>query len=141
MTEAIRVLLVEDNPADADLTKETIEAGELQAKVNVAIDGTDALAYLLRQPPYTNAPRPHLILLDLNLPKMDGREVLTKIRNHPSLQKIPVVILTSSDAERDIVMSYELGANSFVTKPVGLQAFQSIVHSIGDFWFGVVQLP
>jgi CheY-like chemotaxis protein len=141
VSQPIRVLLIEDNPGDADLTKETLETGKLHVEIHVVIDGVQAVAFLLRAPPYEAAEKPDLILLDLNLPRMDGREVLAEIKKHESLRRIPVVILTSSDAEKDIVKSYELGANCYVTKPVGLEAFQSIVRSVEDFWFTVVKLP
>lgn len=141
MTKPIRVLLVEDNPGDADLTRETLADGKLHVDLTVVIDGTEALAFLLRQPPYADAAAPDLILLDLNLPKVSGTEVLAEIKKHPNLCVIPVVVLTSSDAERDICESYRLGAACYVTKPVGLAAFQDIVRSIEDFWLTVVRLP
>jgi len=137
----IRLLLVEDNPGDADLTLETLESGRLRLETAVVTDGEAAVAYLLRQPPYANVARPDLILLDLNLPKLDGRQVLAEIRRHDETRRIPVVVLTSSDAERDIVASYELGANCYVTKPVDLADFQAIVRSVEGFWFTVVKLP
>jgi CheY-like chemotaxis protein len=141
MSRPIRVLLVEDNPGDADLTKETLEDCRLHVEIDIAIDGAEALDRLFRRPPYMGVELPDLIFLDLNLPKMSGREVLAQIKQHPSLRTIPVVILTSSDAEQDVVKSYELGANCYVTKPVGLEAFQSIVRSVEGFWFTVVKLP
>lgn len=141
MTGPIHVLLVEDNPGDADLTKETLEASKFHLQISVAADGMEALAHLQRKPPFAHAERPDLILLDLNLPKMGGREVLAAIKHDPALKTIPVVILTSSDAEQDIVKSYQLGANCYVTKPVGLDGFQSIVRSVEDFWLTVVKLP
>ena len=141
MSRSIRVLLVEDNPGDADLTKETLEDCRLHVEIAVSIDGAEALDRLFRRSPYQHVELPDLILLDLNLPKMSGREVLAQIKQHPALRTIPVVILTSSDAEQDIVKSYELGANCYVTKPVGLEAFQSIVRSVEGFWFTVVKLP
>jgi CheY-like chemotaxis protein len=141
MSRSIRVLLVEDNPGDADLTKETLEECRLHVEIDIAIDGAEALDRLFRRPPYAQADLPDLILLDLNLPKMSGREVLAQIKQHPTLRKIPVVVLTSSDAEQDVVKSYELGANCYVTKPVGLDAFQAIVRSVEGFWFAVVKLP
>jgi CheY-like chemotaxis protein len=141
MSPLIRVLLVEDNPGDADLTMETLEDGRLHLEITVAIDGAEALDRLLRRPPYENAERPDLILLDLNLPKVGGREVLAQVKQHPSLRAIPIVILTSSDAEQDIVKSYDLGANCYVTKPVGLESFQAIVRAIEGFWFSAVRLP
>ncbi len=141
MNRAIRVLLVEDNPGDADLTKETLEECRLHVEIDVAIDGVQALDRLFRRPPYVAAELPDLILLDLNLPKLSGREVLTQIKQTSSLRAIPVVILTSSDAEQDVAKSYELGANCYVTKPVGLDAFQAIVRAVDGFWFTVVKLP
>lgn len=141
MTKPIRVLLVEDNPGDAELTKETLEASRVFVEISVVIDGVQALDYLLRRPPFADAEPPDLILLDLNLPRMHGKEVLAEIKRHDALRRIPVVILTSSDAEQDVVKSYELGANCYVTKPVGLQAFQTIVRSVEGFWFSVVKLP
>lgn len=141
MSRSIRVLLVEDNPGDADLMKETLEGCRLHVEIAIAIDGVEALARLFRRPPYAAVELPDLILLDLNLPKMSGREVLAQIKQHPSLRTIPVVILTSSDAEQDVVKSYELGANCYVTKPVGLDAFQSIIRAVEGFWFTVVKLP
>jgi CheY-like chemotaxis protein len=141
MTGPIHVLLVEDNPGDADLIKETLEMGKVHLQTSAVTDGTEALAYLRRQPPFAGAEPPDLILLDLNLPRMSGRELLAEIKHDPVLRVIPVVILTSSDAEQDIVKSYQLGANCYVTKPVGLEAFQSIVRSVEHFWLTVVKLP
>lgn len=141
MNKPLRVLLIEDNPGDADLIQETLEAGKLSVETSVAIDGAQALAYLRAQPPFESREPPELILLDLNLPKMDGRQVLSQIKTEPSYRRIPIVILTSSDAEHDVVQSYELGAACYVTKPVGLAAFQAAVRSIEDFWFRVAKLP
>ncbi|PIM52259.1 response regulator [Roseateles chitinivorans] len=141
MSQPLNILLIEDNPGDADLVAETLEQSRLRLDIAVAVDGAQALARLLREPPYEAAPRPDLILLDLNLPKLGGREVLARIKVEPELREIPVVVLTSSDAEHDIVKSYQLGANCYVTKPVGLVAFQSIVQAIEGFWFTVVKLP
>ncbi len=141
MSATVRILLVEDNPGDADLTKETLEAGRLHVDISVVIDGEEAVAYMFRRHPYEHVERPDIVLLDLNLPKKGGQEVLAEIKQHISLRTIPVVILTSSDAERDIVRSYQLGANCYVTKPVGLEAFQSAVRSVENFWFSVVKLP
>lgn len=141
MIRPIRVLLVEDNPGDAELTKETMEDGKVLVDIVIAVDGIQALDYLLRRPPYADAEQPDLILLDLNLPRMNGKEVLAEIKRHEALRRVPVVILTSSDAEQDVVKSYELGANCYVTKPVGLEAFQTIVRSVEGFWFSVVRLP
>jgi len=141
MSRPIRVLLVEDNPGDADLTKETLEDCRLHVEIDIAIDGAEALDRLFRRPPYVGVELPDLIFLDLNLPKMSGCEVLAQIKQHLLLRAIPVVILTSSDAEQDVVKSYELGTNCYVTKPVGLEAFQAIVRSVEGFWFTVVKLP
>ncbi len=141
MTTPIRILLVEDNEADAYLTRETLETGKLRVEITIASDGVEACDYLLRRPPFANIVLPDFILLDLNLPRLDGRQVLKELRQHEGLRTIPVVILTSSDAERDIAQSYELGANCYVTKPVGLDAFQSIVRAVEDFWFTIVKLP
>lgn len=141
MSETIRVLLVEDNPGDADLTKETLEENRLHLDIAIAVDGPQALDRLHRRPPFEREALPDLILLDLNLPKMSGREVLAEVKQDPALRNIPIVIWTSSDAEQDIVKSYALGANCYVTKPVGLEAFQSIVRTLGAFWLSVVKLP
>lgn len=141
MSTPIHLLIVEDNEADAFLTKETLESERLMFDITIAKDGVEALDYLTRKPPFEDARKPDLILLDLNLPRLDGRGVLQEMRLSEDLRRIPVVILTSSDAEADIVRSYELGANCYVTKPVGLQAFQSIVRCVENFWFTVVRLP
>lgn len=141
MIRPLRVLLVEDNEADAELTRETLESSKIRIDLEVVNDGLAAIAYLLRRPPFEKARGPDVILLDLNLPKMDGRQVLAEIKQHEDLLQIPVVILTSSDADKDIARSYKLGANCYVTKPVGLEAFQSIVRSIESFWFMLVKLP
>ncbi len=141
MTRPIRVLLVEDNPADADLTRETLEGSKLHVDLSVAKDGVQALAFLNRRGEFAQVPRPDLILLDLNLPKKDGRQVLSEIKANADLRGIPVVVLTSSDAEKDIAQSYALGANCYVTKPVDLRAFQTIVQAVEGFWFTVVRLP
>jgi len=137
VTRPIRVLLVEDNPGDAELTRETLEAGQLLVDITVVSDGAAAVDYLLRRGPHL----PELVILDLNLPKLDGRQVLAEMKRHAELRMIPVVVLTSSDAEKDIVESYTVGASCYVTKPVDLTAFQSIVRSIEGFWFSVVKLP
>jgi CheY-like chemotaxis protein len=133
--QPIEVLLVEDNPGDANLTRETFEANRLHLCLHVAVDGVEALSVLRTKP------LPDLILLDLNLPRKSGREVLREIKEDEELKRIPVVILTSSEAERDIAQSYALGANCYVTKPVDLRTFQDIVGQLGVFWFTVVKLP
>lgn len=141
MSLPLQVLLVEDNPGDADLTRESLEDGKLHVDITVLPDGEAALAYLKQQPPYQDARRPDLILLDLNLPRISGREVLAEIKSDPGLRAIPVVVLSSSAAEQDISKCYDLGANCYVTKPVGLAAFQSIVQAVENFWFTIVRLP
>jgi two-component system, chemotaxis family, response regulator Rcp1 len=141
MTTPIRVLLVEDNPGDAHLTRDTLEQSKLLIEIAVTTDGEDALDYLLSRGSHAGVALPDLIVLDLNLPRLGGREVLAEMKRHEQLRGIPVVVLTSSDAEKDVVMSYKLGASCYVTKPVGLEAFQAIVKSIESFWFTVVKLP
>lgn len=142
MTRPIRVLLIEDNPGDADLTRETLEDSKLHLELSVIADGAEALDLLLGRGRHSAGARvPDLIILDLNLPKMHGHQVLEQIRIHPSLQAIPVIILTSSDAEKDIAQSYQLGANCYITKQVDLAAFQNVVKSIEGFWLTVVKLP
>ena len=141
MHNTIEILLVEDNPADVDLTQETLAYAKIRNRLHVVNDGDDALAFLRRQGRYSEAIRPDLILLDLNLPRKDGREVLAELKADPELRRIPVVVLTSSDAEKDVVRSYDLGANCYVTKPVDLDQFASVVRTIEDFWFVVVKLP
>jgi CheY-like chemotaxis protein len=141
MSEAIEVLLVEDNPGDVRLTREALKEGKVRNNLSVAPDGVEALAFLRREGKYADAPRPDVILLDLNLPRKDGREVLEAIKADPALRNIPVVILTTSDAERDIVRAYSLHANCYITKPVDLDQFITVVKSIEDFWFTIVKLP
>ena len=141
MSEFIQVLLVEDNPADADLMRETIEASKLRLDLSTVKDGVEAIQYLRCEGPFANAKRPDLILLDLNLPRMNGRQVLASVKSDADLRGIPVVVLTSSSAEQDIVQSYNLGANCYVIKPVDLKAFQAIVKQVESFWFTVVKLP
>jgi chemotaxis family two-component system response regulator Rcp1 len=138
---AIEVLLVEDSPGDVRLTKEAFRAANGAIQLHVACDGVEAMAFLKQTGAYAASPRPDLILLDLNLPKMDGREVLALIKEDASLKTIPTVILTTSDAEIDIVKSYELHANCYLSKPVELAAFESLVKSINDFWLSTVKLP
>lgn len=140
-TSSIRVLLVEDNPADVDLALDALESSRLHLEISVVNDGLDALDLLRRRGRYSGAVRPDLILLDLNLPRMSGRELLSAIKQDPELKQIPVVILSSSEAEKDVLQSYDLGANCYVTKPVNLKRFQSIVQGIEGFWFTIVKLP
>ncbi len=137
----VEILMVEDNPADARLTKEALKEGQLCNRLHLAKDGVEAMQFLRREAPFEDAPRPDVVLLDLNLPRKDGREVLAEIKADPSLKHIPVVVLTTSEAEKDIVESYELHANCYVTKPVDLGRFIEIVHQIESFWLGIVKLP
>jgi chemotaxis family two-component system response regulator Rcp1 len=137
----IEVLLVEDSPGDVRLTQEAFRDANRSVHLHVAFDGVEAMAFLRREGAHGAAPRPDLILLDLNLPKMDGRQVLAHIKEDDSLKTIPTVILTTSEAEADIVKSYELRANCYLSKPVQLDAFESIVKSINDFWLTKVKLP
>ncbi|HJU24853.1 MAG TPA: response regulator [Casimicrobiaceae bacterium] len=137
----VEVLLVEDNPGDARLTQEALREGKLRNRIHHARDGVEALAFLRHEGEYRDAPVPDIILLDLNMPRKDGREVLAEIKADPKLRFIPVVILTTSEAENDIVRSYELHANCYITKPVDLDKFTRIVHTIEDFWLEVVTLP
>ncbi|MEQ8463097.1 response regulator [Coleofasciculus sp. E1-EBD-02] len=140
-TKAIEILLVEDDPGDIDLIEEALEDAKLQINLNSVRDGVEALAYLRQEGKYTQAISPDLILLDLNLPRRDGREVLQDIKGDNYFKRIPVVVLTTSDAEDDILKSYNLGANCYVSKPLGMQDFIKIVESIENFWFTVVKLP
>jgi chemotaxis family two-component system response regulator Rcp1 len=137
----IEVLLVEDSPGDVRLTQEAFRDTNLAIHLHVASDGMEAMAFLRRQGVHSDAPRPDLILLDLNLPKMDGREVLAHIKDDSSLKTIPTVILTTSEAEVDIVKSYQLQANCYLCKPVQLDAFQTLVKRINEFWLATAKLP
>ena len=137
----IEVLLVEDSPGDVRLTREAFKDAKVHINLHVASDGAKAMIFLRREDEHSNAPRPDLILLDLNLPKKDGREVLAEIKGNPKLKSIPVVILTTSSSEADILRSYQLHANCYITKPVGLEGFLTVVKSIDSFWLSVVQLP
>ncbi|MCI0506656.1 MAG: response regulator [Gammaproteobacteria bacterium] len=137
----IEILLVEDNPADVRLTREALKEAKVRNQLYVVEDGVAAMEFLMRKGKYADVPRPDLILLDLNLPKKDGREVLQEIKQDPSLKRIPVVVLTTSQAEEDIVRTYNLHANCYVTKPVDLDQFITIVKSIEDFWLTIVKLP
>jgi two-component system, chemotaxis family, response regulator Rcp1 len=137
----LQVLLVEDSPGDVRLTMEAFRAATVSVRLHVAADGAEAMDFLNHQGIHVDAPRPDLILLDLNLPKMDGREVLTRIKGDENLKLIPTVILTTSDAEVDILKSYQLQANCYLSKPVQLDAFESLVRSINDFWLTKVKLP
>lgn len=137
----IEVLLVEDNPGDALLTRIALEDSKISVNLSVVEDGVEAMAFLRKQDKYADVPHPDIVLLDLNLPKKDGREVLAEIKGDEHLRRIPVVVLTTSQAEEDIVKAYNLAANCYITKPVDFDQFVRIVRSIENFWFAVVKLP
>jgi two-component system response regulator len=139
--EPVEVLLVEDSPADVRLTQEALKEEKLFIRLNVVPDGVEAMAYLRREGKYANAARPDLILLDLNLPKKDGREVLKEIKSDQKLKVIPVVVLTISRTEEDVARSYDLHANCFITKPIDLNQFSRVVKTIQEFWLTIVKLP
>ena len=139
--EVVEILLVEDNPGDVRLTQEVLRDGKVQNNMSVVMDGVDAISFLRQTGEYAGAPRPDIILLDLNLPKKDGREVLADIKADPDLKHIPVVVLTTSSAEQDIFRSYDLHANCYITKPVDLDQFIKVMRSIEDFWLTIVKLP
>lgn len=140
-TRPIEILLVEDSPSDADLTTEAMREGKVANHLSVVEDGVQAMQFLRRQDQFAQAPRPDLILLDLNLPRKDGREVLAEIKRDPSFKTIPIVVLTTSRAEQDVLRAYELQANCYVTKPVDFRQFLGVVRSIEHFWLAVVTLP
>lgn len=137
----IKVLLVEDDPGDVLITREAFAENKVRNHLSVVNDGVKALQFLRREADYASAPRPDLILLDLNLPRMDGHEVLAEIKSDADLQRIPVVVLTTSDAEEDVLRSYDLHANAYVTKPVDFERFLGVVRQIDDFFVSVVKLP
>ena len=137
----VEILLVEDNPADVRLTREGLSSGKLWNNLSVARDGVEAMAYLRREGKFAGVARPDLVLLDLNLPKKDGREVLAEVKADDDLKLIPVVVLTSSSEDEDVIKTYGLHANCYITKPVDLRQFMKVVQSIEDFWFAVVRLP
>ena len=141
LVKPIHILLVEDNPGDADLAREALEDSKLSNALHVVDDGEKAMAFLHREGVYVDAPRPDLILLDLNLPKKDGKEVLAEIKTDDNLKRIPVVILTTSQAEEDVLRTYNLHANCYITKPIDLNQFIHVVRSIEDFWLSIVILP
>ena len=141
MNNQFIILLIEDNPADVRLTQEALVNGKVQHELHVASDGEEAMAFLRRQESFRQAPRPDLILLDLNLPRKDGREVLAEIKADPDLMAIPVIILTSSQAEEDILKSYNLYANGYIVKPVDLDQFFKVITQIKEFWMSIVILP
>jgi chemotaxis family two-component system response regulator Rcp1 len=135
------VLLVEDSPGDVRLTEEAFRDANPAIHLHVVSDGVEAMEFLMREEPYVRVPRPDLILLDLNLPRMDGREVLRRVKADDDLKRIPIVILTTSEAEADILQSYQLQANAYLCKPVQLEAFEGLVRSINDFWLTKARLP
>ncbi len=137
----IDILLVEDDPGDVELTREGLAAGKLFVNLHTVDDGIKALRYLRNEEPYGDAVRPDIILLDLNLPRMDGRETLKEIKADARLRRIPVIVLTTSEADIDILKCYDLGASCYIAKPVGFEAFLKVVRSLEDFWFTVVKMP
>ncbi len=137
----IEILMVEDSPTDAQLTVEALHAAKIANRLNHVEDGVEALRFLRREGPYAKAPRPDLILLDLNLPRKDGREVLEELKHDPDLKVIPVVVLTTSRSEQDVLRSYQLHANCYITKPVDFAQFMEVVKAIENFWLTVVTLP
>ncbi|WP_442946428.1 MULTISPECIES: response regulator [unclassified Nostoc] len=137
----IEVLLVEDNPGDAQLTRIALEDSKISIHLNVVEDGVEAMAFLRKQGQYIRVAHPDIVLLDLNLPRKDGREVLAEIKADEKLKRIPVVVLTTSQAEEDIIKAYNLSANCYITKPVDFDQFVKIVQSIENFWFAIVKLP
>ena len=139
--QLVEILLVEDNGGGVRLTREALKEGRIRNRLHVVSDGEHALRFLRKQEEYADVPRPDLILLDLNLPRLDGREVLTDIKNDPLLKQIPVVVLTSSRAEKDLLSAYDQHANCFITKPVGFEDFMEVVRSIESFWLTIVVLP
>jgi chemotaxis family two-component system response regulator Rcp1 len=141
LCRSVEVLLVEDNPGDVRLTQEALRDNKMHNNLHVVEDGIEALAFLRREGRYSGCPRPDLILLDLNLPRKDGREVLAEIKADEGLRRIPVVVLTTSKAEEDILRAYDLSANCYVTKPVDFEQFIHVVRSIEDFWLAMVKLP
>lgn len=141
LSRPVDILLVEDSPADVRLTREALAEGKIRNTLSVVADGMEAMDFLRRRNGFSAAPRPDLILLDLNLPRKDGREVLGEVKADPDLRRIPVVVLTTSGAEEDILRSYNLHANCYITKPMDLDKFFSVIKAIDDFWLTVVKLP
>lgn len=139
--KALQVLMVEDNPDDVDLTREALKDAKVVVDMEVVQDGVEAMAFLRREGGYAQAPRPDLVLLDLNMPRKDGREVLAEIKADPNLRRIPVVVLTTSQAEEDIMRAYDLHVNCYIAKPVDFEQFIKVVKAIEGFWFSVVTLP
>ncbi len=139
--KSVEILLVEDNEGDVGLVEEVFEDAKIRNVLHVAEDGEEAMLFLNKEKPYSDVPTPDIILLDLNLPQKDGREVLEEIKTNDNLKRIPVVVLTTSKAEEDIIKSYDLHANSYITKPVDFDQFIKVIRSIEDFWLEVVRLP
>jgi len=139
--ELIEVLLVEDDAGDVVMTREALDEGKVLNRLHVVGDGVEALEFLRREGEYADAPRPDLILLDLNLPRRDGRQVLAEVKGDPELRRIPIVVLTTSEAEEDILRSYDLHANAYVTKPVDFDRFVAVIQQIDEFFISVVRLP
>ena len=138
---AVEILLIEDNPGDVRLTIEALKESKILNNLNIVEDGMEAMAYLKREGKYKDQPHPDLIILDLDLPKKDGREVLAEIKEHKDFKRIPIVVLTISKAEEDILKTYQLHANCFITKPVDINQFIKVVKSVSNFWFTIVKLP
>lgn len=139
--QQIHILLVDDNEGDILLTREALSEARIINKISIAYDGVEAISFLKKRPPYRDTDTPDLILLDINLPKMDGTEVLSIIKNDPELRRIPVIMLTTSSSEKDILASYDNHANCYITKPVDLDRFMAVVRTIEDFWISIVKLP
>jgi len=139
--EPIEILLAEDNPGDVKLTRKALERGDLLNNLHVVNNGIEAMKFLRKEGTYADTPMPDLLLLDLNMPKKDGRQVMQDMDSNPELRRIPVVVLTSSEAEEDVVRSYELSANAYLTKPVDFDGFVDIINRLEDFWFEVVKMP
>jgi len=139
--DPVRILLVEDDPGDVLITREALEQSKLIHHLDVVSNGEEALSYLRKEGDYSGSTTPHLVLLDLNLPRMGGREVLAEVKNDPALGHIPIIVLTTSEAETDVLSTYQLHANAFITKPVDFNRFHEVVRSIDDFFLTVVRLP
>ncbi len=140
-TKPVEILLVEDNPADARLTVEAFKEGKVSNNLNIVVDGVTAMSYLRQEGDYAEVPRPDIILLDLNLPRKDGREVLAEVKEDPDLRRIPVIILTTSRDEKDVIAAYNLHGNCYITKPADLDEFMEAIRSIEDFWLTTANLP
>ena len=140
-SHSFEILLVEDNPGDVFLTQEAFREGAFTHHISVAEDGVEAIRFLRREGRYKNAPVPDLILLDLNLPRKDGRELLAEVKNDPALQHIPIIVLTTSRADQDVTRAYRLHANCYLTKPIQMDSFLSMIRSVEDFWLNIVRLP